>query len=184
MISFNLNYFLKIASPNTVTLEVLLFNMRIWRRQDSALGNIITNCCKLSGWKQHNGTMLQFWRAEIKVSPGFSRAAFLLEASKEKSSPCVLQLLGATCTPWLMALPHAAPASHALSSHLLLPTLISCFPHDDLEPTQVLQDTITIPRSLTQSYLQRAFCQVRWQSQVPGIKKWPLWECIQPPMFT
>lgn len=140
-----------------------------WGRQDSDHGTAVTNCRKPSGLKQCNCTMSQFRRTKVKVSLGFSRGTFLPEASEWKPSPCLFHLLGSR--PFLTPL-----QPRALSSHLLLLALISYFPYRRTSwwcgATQVVRDNITIPRSLTQSYLQTAFLPGKMTLQIPEIKMW------------
>lgn len=79
----------------------------------------ITNHHKTtSGLKQHKCVILWFWRSQVLESRCWQ---FLLEGLWENSSPCLSQILEATCIPWLMA-----PSSHDpdlcfhLSRHLHL----------------------------------------------------------------
>lgn len=84
---------------------------------------VTTNCHKLSSFKQHKCTILEFcesevWhrshQAKIKILAG---QGFFVEAVGENSFPCLFQLLQAVCIPWALAsfLPSSKPATSNLS---------------------------------------------------------------------
>lgn len=88
---------------------------------------------------------------------------------------CLVQLLEATCPPWLLLLPPSSrlaeqhlPSSptSTLSSHLLSVSLTllppSCKgPCDYIGHTQIIQENVHILRSLTSSYLESPFRHAR-----------------------
>lgn len=95
-----------------------------------------------------------------------------LEALREDLFSCLFQFLEAACIFWLMS-----PSSHVWpllpfhtfsdsDTHFYL--LIGPVIH--LSLTWVMQDNLPISRSLTLSHQQSPFCQVRWHSQILGIK--------------
>ena len=78
---------------------------------------------------------------------------------KENLFTCLSQLLEAACYHWLVAPRHWLLLHCHISSLTLLSS--SPIPHDYIDPTNVIHDSLPISRPLTLSYLHNHFCFVR-----------------------